>query len=102
MDYAVRLQDVGDRDARDIALGVGDGQMRLAAALKGEGRALNGLERQLAATFVNLGGDIGGGQPAGNDVIGQDRSQFVLVLGLQQRLDRALRQRGESFVGRRE
>ena len=35
-------------------------------------------------------------------VVGEDRHELVLVLRLQQRLDRALRQRGEGLVGRGE
>jgi hypothetical protein len=35
-------------------------------------------------------------------VVGEDGDQLVAVLRLQQRLDRALGQRGEGLVGRRE
>src|SRR5271154_1903790 len=54
VDNAVRLDDVGDGDAGDIAFGVGDGDVHLAAALEGERLALNRIERELAAHLVDL------------------------------------------------
>ena len=73
-----------------------------AAALEGERLALNRIEHSFAAALVDLAVDVLGGKTAGDDMIGQDRGQHGLVLGLQQRLDRALGQRGERLVGRRE
>src|SRR5271170_1945519 len=99
VDDAVRLDDVWDGDARDVALRVDDGDMRLAAVLECEWLALNRIERELAARLIDLASDILGGIAAGDDMIGQDRRQLALVRRLQQRLDRALGQRGEGFVG---
>src|SRR5271167_962589 len=61
VDDAVRLDDVGDGDAGDIALGVGDSNMHLAAALECEWFALNRIERELAAHLVDLAFDVLGG-----------------------------------------
>ena len=44
--------------------------------------------------------DVSGGEFAGRDVVGQDRGQLSLVLGLQQAFQRTGRQLGEGFVGR--
>lgn len=46
--------------------------------------------------------DIGGHDFAGHDVIGEDRSEFGFVFGLEQIFDRALRELGEGFIGGRE
>ena len=64
--------------------------------------ALHRLERGGAVMARGHGCDLAGGDAAGDDVIGQDAGQRALVLGLDQRLDRAGGQLGEGGIGRRE
>src|SRR5271168_1304741 len=67
VDDAVRLDHVGDGDARDVALGVGDADVGLATALEGERLALNRIEHELAH-LVDLSPDVLGGISAGDDM----------------------------------
>ena len=46
--------------------------------------------------------DLGGGDAASDDVVGENLDELILVLGLQQVFDRAGGQFGEGFVGRSE
>src|SRR5262245_927836 len=94
MDHTVRLVDVRDRDHRLAALGVDDPDLA-AVVLDGQLFALGGL--QLHAVL-----EVGSGELAGHDMVGEDLGQGRLVLRLDQRLDRAGRQLAESGVGRRE
>ena len=84
-----------------FALGVDQPEFAV-MQLHGEVLALDGFQLDHAAMHLGLGHQLLGGVDAGHHVVGQDLGQIGLVLGLDQGIDGAGRQRGEGFVGRRE
>ncbi|MNT31857.1 hypothetical protein D3C72_1677120 [compost metagenome] len=102
MDHAVRLADVGLGDGRGSALGVGDGPLAAAGVLDHQLLALDRGQGGGAAALLSLGGDVGGGQASGHDMIGQDFSQGRLLGGLHQTFARGRRDFLEGRVIGRE
>ena len=92
MDHAVRAADVAVDDPRlAVAEPASVGCDRLATAAGGA--------RHLRVLDVR---DLHRDEAARHDMMREDRAQLVLVLRKQERLERALRQRGERLVGRGE
>src|SRR5438876_5713969 len=99
VDDAVRLAYIGDRDMGDLAGLVGHRHLTL-FRLQRQRAAADRLDLMRAAIGLGHLGDVGGHGLCGDDVAGENPGQAILVLGLEQRLDRAGRQRRERLVGR--
>ena len=70
--------------------------------IDGQRAAAHGLERRHAAVHLGLRHERRRVELPGHHVVGQDLGQHRLVLGLEERLDGAGRQRRERGVGRGE
>jgi hypothetical protein len=101
VDHAVRLKHVLNGDLGGVAFAVPhpDGAI---LHLEGKLSAFHGLERRLAATPLDHLREVTSGDATWNNMVGQDLGELALILGLEQRVDDAGRQLGESLVGRRE
>ena len=88
VDDAVRLEDIGRGDGGHAALCVG--QHNLAAGrCDDEVFALDGLEGGFAAALLDHVFELFGADLTGDDMVGEDLDEGVLVLGLDERLDGA-------------
>ena len=98
---AILLVDVGDRHDGLAAFRVDDFESE-AIVPHGQLFALDGFVRGLTAALLDCCYEIGRGNLAGNDVVGENGGQCRLISGLQKRFDRPLGQLLESLVHRRE
>jgi hypothetical protein len=98
VDHALGLIDIRDRDSGHAAFLVCKHDL---AALHrcGQSAAFNGFERRLSIAFLDELGQILRTDFAGNDMVGENLGQLILVFRLQQSVDSAGRQFAEGLIG---
>ena len=85
---AVRLLDIGCRDFGHAALGVRQDDV-MALEADRQRLAFDGLEGRLAIAVLDVLDQVIGIEMPGDDMVGEDRGQLRLVLGLDEGVDGA-------------
>lgn len=98
VDDAVGLEDIGCGDGGHAALGVGEHDLAAGHGC-GEVFALDGLESGFAAALFNHSRELPGADSAGYYVVGEDFVEGFFIFWLDEGVDGAGRELGESIVG---